>query len=229
MPERSDFLQVDAEGLHTCAIGRGEIWCWGLNTSGELGIGEDGRVFTGLVTVPQQAARSVDTAGAPWTSVSNGAYHTCALLDDPSATRPQDDRLFCWGGNFSSQVLGIDTSPDFDTPPTEISSEHGFRLVEAGGSRTCAIRVVSHDPLVERLECWGSTAGVFVSGHGLGVGVPEPPAGTRWDTIDVAHAHTCGIRDDRSLWCWGSNEVGQLGSLSTELTSSAVPIRVCPP
>ena len=33
--------------------------------------------------------------------------------------------------------------------------------------------------------------------------------------LAAASDHTCAIRSDRTLWCWGANEHGQLGDGST--------------
>ena len=41
--------------------------------------------------------------------------------------------------------------------------------------------------------------------------VPVLP-GTRWRTIASGLGHICGIRDDGTLWCWGANDFGQLGT-----------------
>lgn len=53
---------------------------------------------------------------------------------------------------------------------------------------------------------------VLVAAVGL-VGT-EPAAATaemRWLQVDVGDGHTCGIKVDHTLWCWGRNDVGQLG------------------
>src|SRR5690554_560603 len=46
-----------------------------------------------------------------------------------------------------------------------------------------------------------------------------------WEELSVGSAHSCGILADGSLWCWGSNNDGQLGYGGSE-TSSAEPQRV---
>ena len=64
------YSMVSAGGLHTCALRPdGTLWCWGGNSSGELGDG------------------TTNTAGAPiqvgsertWATVAAGQSHTCAL------------------------------------------------------------------------------------------------------------------------------------------------------
>src|SRR6188508_3229944 len=35
--------------------------------------------------------------------------------------------------------------------------------------------------------------------------------GRVWVQVSGGAGHSCGIRTDRSLWCWGLNETGQLG------------------
>ncbi|MBA3542161.1 MAG: hypothetical protein H0T79_21280 [Deltaproteobacteria bacterium] len=47
--------------------------------------------------------------------------------------------------------------------------------------------------------------------------LPAPPApdaplpAERWRMVDGGSAHTCGVRVDHTLWCWGRNDFGQLG------------------
>src|SRR5262245_44940179 len=47
--------------------------------------------------------------------------------------------------------------------------------------------------------------------------------GRVWKTVDGS-AHTCGIRLDHTLWCWGRNESGQLGLGDT--TNRPIPTQV---
>jgi alpha-tubulin suppressor-like RCC1 family protein len=36
-------------------------------------------------------------------------------------------------------------------------------------------------------------------------------AATTWSSLAVGYYHSCAIRNDASLWCWGDNGSGQLG------------------
>ena len=46
----------------------------------------------------------------------------------------------------------------------------------------------------------------------------------QWDGVAAGDSHTCGTGTDRSLWCWGYNEYGQLGDGST--VNQPVPVKV---
>ena len=32
-----------------------------------------------------------------------------------------------------------------------------------------------------------------------------------WAKVSTGSTHTCGVRTDHTLWCWGNNYTGQLG------------------
>jgi alpha-tubulin suppressor-like RCC1 family protein len=36
-----------------------------------------------------------------------------------------------------------------------------------------------------------------------------------WIAVSAGQSHTCAIKIDGSLWCWGDNSKGQLGDGST--------------
>src|SRR5205807_2596555 len=38
-----------------------------------------------------------------------------------------------------------------------------------------------------------------------------PATAKGWSSVTVGSAHTCGIRTDGALYCWGSDVAGQLG------------------
>lgn len=92
--------------------------------------------------------------------------------------------------------------------PTRVGAGVDWVRVSAGGFHTCGVRSD------RSLWCWG---------HGdygeLGLGdrtdrlVPTR-VGSEVDWARVSaniSGHTCGVRTDRSLWCWGNNRLGQLG------------------
>ena len=51
------------------------------------------------------------------------------------------------------------------------------------------------------------------------------PAGT-WRVVSAGDRHTCGIRTDGTLWCWGSNERGELGQAADDALDTTVPVQV---
>jgi len=77
---------------HTCALVVDDAsnsfpWCWGGNSSGQLGDG---------TTLDRVKPRHVITLKKEVTAITVGSYHTCALKDDRIAK--------CWGNNNSGQL-----------------------------------------------------------------------------------------------------------------------------
>jgi alpha-tubulin suppressor-like RCC1 family protein len=193
------WTSVSAGWGYACATRKdGTLWCWGLNQQGRLGIGNDVNV-----TRPHQVTTPAATG---WASVSAGEEHTCGVRADGT--------LWCWGtGNGGQLGLGDGGAPH--NLPQQVTSPAtaGWASVSAGGADTCAVRGDA------TLWCWG------FNGNGeLGVGdtvsrnLPEQvttPTVTGWASVSAGGGHTCAVRADAALWCWGSNFHGQLGIGST--------------
>src|SRR5688572_9692911 len=101
-------------------------------------------------------------------------------------------------------------------PPPPPPGPDAWRLVDAGGNFTCAIR---YD---ETLWCWGAGG----SGQ-LGTSTTEDQIAPRqvdglWSQVAAGERHTCAIATDGSLWCWGFNEQGQIGGVGTRATPQAL-------
>jgi hypothetical protein len=78
------------------------------------------------------------------------------------------------------------------------------------------------------VRCWGdNTEGQL----GDGLDDPHADSAVRVRALDrVLHVacgeeHSCALRDDGSVWCWGTNEVGQVGQ-PEEAMESRVPVRI---
>lgn len=201
------FTVITAGGRHGCGIDGGALFCWGDNSSGQLGTG-DGSAAS-AEPVPVGEARD-------WFAVSAGEAHTCGIRGDPAA----GGQLYCWGlGDYGRLGIGTESRP----VPTPVGFEEAV-AVSAGGQHTCALTAG------RVMWCWG-----FNDGGQLGNGTSGP--GTEqtspslvadgfvtWQSVEAGAWHTCGILADGGLRCWGWNADGQVGDDSTDARATPVEI-----
>ena len=151
----SDWEKVGLGAFHSCAIrSSGELWCWGGNLNGQVGIGPPTSTFQ--VREPVR----VDT-DVRFSDVAGGTSFTCGL-DEAGA-------LFCWGLNEDRQ-LGV-ADADFVGFPTRVDVEApgGWRELALGEQHACAIRAD------RTLWCWGRNSdGQIGIGTVTEAPVPQP-------------------------------------------------------
>jgi len=199
------WIHIAAGGGHTCGIRMGNtLWCWGANANGQLGIGPTG---------DQDLPRQITYPTTRWASVTAGDADTCATRTDGT--------LWCWGWNDFGQ-LGIGPTGEQDSPQQVTSpASTGWTSTAAGDVHTCATRA-------RTLWCWGDgTAGQLGSGITRSVSTPrqvQQPARAGWILITGGSQHSCATRTDGTLWCWGYNGDGELGTGTT--TSHDTPQQV---
>jgi alpha-tubulin suppressor-like RCC1 family protein len=85
--------RIAAGGRHSCAIAAGEVFCWGANSEGQLGLGH--RMPTSTL-VSLGFTNAVDITSARNTVELAG--HTCALLGDATSS--------CWGIGSQGRLAG---------------------------------------------------------------------------------------------------------------------------
>lgn len=59
----------------------------------------------------------------------------------------------------------------------------------------------------------------------LRAGVSEQPLPLTWRMVSATYLHACAIANDETVYCWGRNNVGQLGDGSTTDRSAPVPVK----
>lgn len=202
LPEPVIALAVG--GSHTCALRQsGSVACWGRNGSGQLGNGTN---------VDQKTPVSVISLGGPVTALAAGANHTCALR--------QSGGVYCWGDNANGQ-LGDQTTTAHNVPVTVNGLAATAKAIAAGSDHTCAILTDG------RVQCWGDNArGQLGDGSREDRATPVLVNNLRdvIATVAAGRFHSCALAIDGDLWCWGSNNRGQLGTGTVE--SSRTPLRV---
>lgn len=182
-------VSVAAGMHHSCAVVAGKVWCWGNNDFGQLGNSNpDGNL----------APVAVQGLDGNATAVTAGYYHTCALVDNG---------IKCWGSNAYGS-LGNGTDDDSYQPVGVTGLSGPFSQIAAGLLHTCAINA-------EGLWCWGYNFSGQI-GNSTRINQYEPvvidglPAPVQ--RIAPGSEHSCAALTNGSVYCWGANGAGQLGT-----------------
>ena len=169
-----------------------ELWVWGSNTTGELGINDITQRSTPVTTF---------TGGTNWKQVS--------LRSSTVAAIKTDGTLWMWGFNNNGQ-LGINATGNRTTPVTTFAGGTNWKQVSTGGL-TAAIKTDG------TLWMWGfnSTGELGINATGnRNTPVTTFAGGTNWKQVSTGDA-TAAIKTDGTLWTWGFNNNGRLGDNTT--------------
>jgi len=213
IPGGVKVTELSAGAKHVCAVLTvpvSGLVCWGRGNSGQLG---NGATDSSATPVP------VATGGVAMFGVSAGGLsdgHTCAVAGT----------AYCWGANGSGQ-LG-DNSTTNRLTPVAVQAPAGvtFASISAGFAHTCGVSNIGD------IYCWGRNFfGQLGDGTNTGSLTPVLVAGEHtWVAVSAGNEQTCAITRQfegtgGEAFCWGRNDVGQLGS-GTSGGSSNVPVAV---
>jgi alpha-tubulin suppressor-like RCC1 family protein len=194
-------------------------YCWGTLSSGE-----DAGLVIGSVPQPLGAA-------LPLQSISVASHHFCAILTS-GVTQ-------CWG-DYSGGARGTGQPllqyVPADLSPNAVAGGLAFTDLGLGFASSCGL-------LTGAAYCWGWEVTVGSTGASLSAAVkcgwdiapvlgrcshvPVPVAGEHtFATLAAGQNHACGLTDSGEVYCWGSNESGQLGAQSS---TSGAPVRAAVP
>jgi alpha-tubulin suppressor-like RCC1 family protein len=142
-----------------------------------------------------------DQASAPtdgFAGLAGGARHTCGILAG------DDGVVTCWGDDSAGQ--SVPPTPD-PCPSYPLSCP--FIEISAGDDHTCGILAD------QTVTCWGDDSSGQSSGPPDDNWTPSigpdswNSAPVTYETLSIASTHSCAIRTDGTLDCWGDNSSGQ--------------------
>jgi formylglycine-generating enzyme required for sulfatase activity/alpha-tubulin suppressor-like RCC1 family protein len=133
----------------------------------------------------------------------------------------EDGTIWSWGSNAASQ-LGV-SGGQFRRRPLQMGTQNDWSDLSVGETGSCFAGLKTDG----RLFTWG-----FPNSSGeLGVGTTTSSwtpisvnSDTNWKQVAVGAAHMVALKQDGSLWAWGSNGSGRLGDGTT--VNQSIPIRV---
>ncbi|WP_353661713.1 hypothetical protein [Hydrogenimonas sp. SS33] len=221
---------------HTCALldsGKVTCWAWNGGSDGELGIDDTN---TAYATAPAGFVK--DESGGDLTDVRKiaaGGDFTCALLNSGGVK--------CWGWNVAGQVGNESTASVAHAVSVKDANGNPLtgvkEIFSERGNHTCALM---NDNSV---QCWGDNthgqlgngaSGAYeahavnvdlsgidgnVTALAVGGGGRDPRSQS---PVEYDGDHTCALTDTGKVYCWGSNDKGQLGDGTTN--DSPVPVEV---
>jgi alpha-tubulin suppressor-like RCC1 family protein len=198
---------IDAGSTHSGAITTlGQLYMWGTNAAG-LGVAAYDTNF--------RSSPTIVPGTTSWTSVDVGLSHTSAI--------DSNYQLWVWGSNLQGQLGQSTTGTAANrSSPTQVGTS-SWSLVHAGTNATYGIDTTG------KLFAWGlnssgETGGLSVVtrssptqiGTLLAAGNLSKPTElstlSSWSQVNAGRSITAAIATDASLWTWGLNAVGQLGT-----------------
>ncbi|MEZ5157227.1 MAG: fibronectin type III domain-containing protein [Candidatus Nanopelagicales bacterium] len=130
--------EITAGYFHTCVVASGQAYCWGANSSGQLG---DNTTTDSKVPVAVNTAGPL--AGRMVTAITAGYFHTCVVAER---------RASCWGDNTYGE-LGDNSITNSKVPVAAstagVLASRTVTEITAGAYHTCAAAD-------GRAFCWGA-------------------------------------------------------------------------
>jgi len=199
----TNVISVSAGGAHALALkADGTVWAWGNNEYDQMGVEQ-----TSPVTLPRQVESLKNIVG-----IAAGVESSLALASN--------GQVWAWGGNEFKQVNNTDAIKV--TTPQIVNNLSGVVKVALGSVWGLALK---NDGTV---WTWGAQKMAIGSDGQEDISnfTDLTQINGISDVVSVAagFSHSLALKEDGTVWGWGSNELMQLGSTEQEWFDSPVQI-----
>jgi alpha-tubulin suppressor-like RCC1 family protein len=198
----ANWKQVSINSVNAATIKTdGTLWVWGSGNFGPLGNNDTTNKSTPVTTF---------AGGTNWKQVNSGANHMAAIKTDGT--------LWTWGFGANGR-LGTNDAISRSTPVTTFAGGNNWKQVSSGGAYTAAIKTDG------TLWTWGQgNLGQLGNNDSIARSTPVTTfaGGTNWKQVSAGGFHVAAIKTDGTLWTWGRNNEGALGTNDTTNRSTPV-------
>ncbi len=217
------FASISAGGSSTCGITTNALeFCWGagfgstpVQPAGAVGTFKSVSVATASSCALDATGNSCNGANSPYVFLgpATTASHFCQIASSAITE--------CWGTNTYGQ-LGIGNATQTNKV-TRVQGPVAFQSVSTGAFHTCALSGAA-------AFCWGGNqyyelgTGSTALSASSPVAVAVPSSHPQDVKIAAGGGHTCALDNTGGVWCWGLNDVGQVGAgFSLTQTDASAP------
>lgn len=195
--------RVAAGAYHTCALATtGNLYCWGANSYGQAG---------NPTFANQNEPYRVMTSASAVSDVAAGNAITCVLTTSGGV------KCFGYGeriGNVGSWTSAV---------PVDVTGlSSGVRQIAATNEHVCAVLTAG------LVKCWGRNQETQSGYYTASSAVRDPITVANMTdavTVAVGYQHSCAIRADKTVSCWGYEYEGRLGNgANTNAFRTAAPV-----
>jgi alpha-tubulin suppressor-like RCC1 family protein len=180
----------------------GNLWIWGISNNGDLG---------NATIIDASTPVTTFAGGSNWKQISAGTELNAAIKTDGT--------LWTWGSGANGRLGNADTTTR-STPVTTFAGGSDWKQISSGNAHIAAIKTDG------TLWIWGTGANGRL-GNGVTTGNISTPVttfagGTNWKSVFIGGVMSSAIKTDGTLWTWGGNNFGRLGTNDTTDRSTPV-------
>jgi len=192
----TNWKQVSTDGTGSVPIAAGiksdgTLWMWGCGTAGRLGIN--------IASASRSSPVQTVSGGTNWKVVTVSQFNTAAIKTDGT--------LWLWGCGTAG-ALGTNSIVNQSSPVQTISAGTNWKQVSLG-SHIAAIKTDG------TLWLWGCNNCGQLGNNAItdrSSPIQTVSGGTNWKEISASGQATASIKTDGSLWVWGWENGGNLGT-----------------
>jgi alpha-tubulin suppressor-like RCC1 family protein len=188
----TNWKEISGGNLFSAAIkSDGTLWLWGANAFGQLG--DNSRTN-------RSSPVQILGGGNTWSKVSINARQSAAIKTDGT--------LWLWGDNSYGQ-LGTNNITHRSSPVQTVAGGNNWLQVSMGFRSVAAIKTDG------TLWTWGNNNNGVLGDNTIihrSSPVQTVTGGTNWKEVGLGAGHGAAIKTDSTLWTWGGNGDGQLGT-----------------